>query len=107
MSEMTDAELLDLMKCGHPVGCLVVGTSNCKWCEDVARAKLQWRTEPPDTVGLWVRHRNGDVKGLVVHREPVHPSHFNKIHVPGDRWLKLPEVPERFVPETCIPEVAR
>ena len=50
---------------------------------------MQWRDEPPDSEGDWLRNRsrNWQVFGVLA------DTNTSRIHQPGDRWLKLPPTP--------------
>ena len=51
---------------------------------------LQWRDEPPDTPGWWLRDRNHPhwERYLLLQ---IELQLTRQIHLPGDLWLKLPE----------------
>jgi len=53
---------------------------------------FQWRDKPPDnnTDGHWMRSREGSGYAIVAVIKEL-PVAVNRIHRPGDRWVKLPE----------------
>lgn len=83
MSEMTDAEFLRSLSYDYDDWTCTA----CNRLDAIADLidVMQWRDEPPDTQGDWLRKRDYSFVVFQVKRcEDVHCF-------PGDRWLKLSE----------------
>ena len=86
MSDMTDAEYMrqQARLCGGRAEAIMLRIAD-------RLDAMGWRKEPPDTAGWWLRDRDHHDWEKYLLLQIVLPLRRN-VHIPGDLWLKLPEM---------------